>query len=155
MKITNPGISRLFVEGRVIKSTSEIVNNSIVPQNDNELVIPVLANSKYHIFLHLVTISVGNVPDISISFAIPAGATWLAMYQFLNAAGAFTTAANQTGSTLGIWAQAGVENLVCDASLYLITTNAGNFQLLWAQAVAAIENTEMRAGSYLYWRKLI
>lgn len=151
--------STAVVEGVVRKASDETVNNSSSLQNDDELFIPLDANSTY-IFDGLITYTSGTTADFQMDFTAPAGATgrrWL-----INGASTITacstTAMNFNGgaidaSATGIGATGGT----CDVPIkgtVTTTGTSGTFQVQWAQNTADASDTTVKAGSYLYWRKL-
>lgn len=132
------------------KTADESINTSTTFQNDNELTAAVEANSTYWCHLHLQTSS-AVTPDFKYQFSKPAGATtpaWNAVY--------FTTAAALTASISGDALSTGGfgADLPIEAWGYLITTNAGQFTLQWAQNTSDAGSTIVRAGSALILMKI-
>lgn len=156
MQINSPGMTRLFNEGKVVKVTTEIVNNSNVLQNDDELFFPMVANSDYQIDVFVRQTSVTAVPDMQVAFVGPAGVQFGGhITRQVLAGGTGVQLYLTSGSSIDVRIDAGASYLSCQARLFVTTTNAGNFQLQWAQNVAAIEDTKVLAGSFIYWRKVL
>ncbi len=129
----------------VRKTADETVNNSDVLQNDNELLLPVLANEVWAGTIFIKQNS-STVADIKFALIVPAGATMIF--------GSPETPEYQTNANpvprLGRAAEwlDTLEFIVANAA------TAGNIQLQWAQATAEATNTIVRANSYILAHKL-
>lgn len=140
------------------KLVTESVTSSTVLQNDNDLFVPVAANSTYLMELLLLHDSDNNAAaDIDISWTGPTGATmnW----------GVHGANINETGSSGTITATNMQTRLINEeatfgggdstgttafASGLLITSGtAGTLQLQWAQNTSNAVATNVRAGSWL------
>lgn len=135
-------------------TTETIVNmNSTVYQNDDDLLLPVAANTTYRMFAFLPHQAAANAA-LKISWTGPAGATmgwtpngWDSTaavpqsgnlhYLTINADGNLSTTAVGTTDTA----------LPC--GLLKVAGTAGNLQLRWAQRVAQPSNVLMLAGAWL------
>lgn len=146
-------------EGVVRKAADETVNNSSTPQNDDELLIPLDANSTY-IFDGIISYNSSTTADLQLDFTVPSGAVGRRVLNFITSSstnclstsqqfygGLITTSATAIGGTGG----------GCDIVIRgTVTTSStsGNFQVLWAQNVAEVSDTKVLLGSFLRWRKL-
>lgn len=144
--ISNPsgGDSRVAVAG---KSSQEIVNNSDVYQNDDDLVLPVEANERALVFIVLRPNTPSGTPDLKWQFTVPAAAE----YHVINcgligaaATGGVVTAVSTEKTGIGI---SDIDALDILFLVYIGGANAGNIQFQWAQNLATAEDTKMRAGS--------
>lgn len=131
----------------VRKSAEEIVNNSAVMQNDDELLLAVGASEVWEFELYIRHTSATTTPDIDILFAVPAASSLLKIPNYNTAhqevADADITLASSSANN-GYWAK----------YLYIGGANAGNIQLTWAQNVATAEDTKVLANSFIIAHKL-
>jgi len=128
----------------VVKKVDEIVSNSTVFQNDDELFIPLLANTIYSFKFWQIYLST-TVADFKTRFIVPAAATGLYCFDGLAIASrmnAFSTDLNQSGN-------GGLGDLSPFAGRIIMGANAGNFQIAWAQQTAEVSNTTMLQGATL------
>lgn len=150
----SPGKNQLFSEAKVLKTADEIVNNSTVLQNDDELFYPLAGDTNYHIFLYLVGSSVTVLPNIRMTYTVPAGAVNHMQLQYFAPdniwAGGQGIATNNFGP---IYTQA-AKKLLAIGNIFVFNVNPGNFQIQWAQSTAAIQDTQVQIGSYLIIRKI-
>lgn len=134
----------------VVKTIDEIVNNSIVLQNDDELFLPMVANENAIIQL-LVKAKSPTLTTLRVAFAIPAGAIiWWIPYQTSTA---FSNGADMTVATQ-FTVLAATSKYYLMILYYIGGANAGNLQFQWAQWVATAENTTVEKSSYLTKRTL-
>ena len=130
----------------VRKTADETVNNSNLPQNDDELFLPVLANEVWVFQLYL-KVATTAVADFKAAFTVPAGAT-LSWYP------------GPPSWSLSPWDNAGmVENfltgtnrtnaIVTANGVYVGGANAGNLQFRWAQNTAEATDTKVLKNSCL------
>lgn len=129
----------------VLKTADETVNNSIVLQNDNELVLPVLINQVWDIEMTLF-INSSAVADFKWAFTIPAGGA-LVWWHFFTAAN-WAPATSTDATVASTLAGAGVDQVWNCKLRYVGAGNAGNVQLQWAQNVAEVSNTNVLKNSY-------
>jgi hypothetical protein len=144
----------------IAKTADETVTSSATLQNDDHLVLPVVANAVYTFALDLYT-SEGTdfVGDFKMSFTCPAGATF-----DMHGSGAHTTDLTTGTSSNGEWigklatASAaatlafGVGTGLTAVRVYgrlVMSSTAGNFQLQWAQNASDASGTTLKAGSYM------
>jgi hypothetical protein len=145
----------------IAKTADETITSSTTLQNDDHLVLPVVANAVYRFELDLyMTESTDYVGDFKMSFTCPSGATF-----DMHGAGAHITdlispatnsngewigklATTSAGATLGF----GVGNVLTGVRVYgrlVMSSTAGNFQLQWAQNASDATGTTLKAGSYM------
>lgn len=128
------------------KSSDEIVNNSAVFQNDEELLMSLAASARFRFFCRLLYNS-GTTPDLKFQWTYPSGTTML--YTGLcTVAGAF----NQFQFTEA--AGGSIDGVAANTAALLfgtITTSStpGTLTLQWAQNTANASDTTLRAGSFL------
>lgn len=136
---------------RIVKKTDEIVNNSTVLQDDDELFVPLNINKTYSYRLVLMVNS-STSADFKYGFSIPSGATGL------RSDGTVTS-----GSSAGL-----VDITVTDPISQLGETNRvtfvfgriimggtpGNALVQWAQNTAEVLDTKLLQGSALvFWEE--
>lgn len=132
----------------VIKLAGEVVNNSSVLQDDNELFTPIAANEDIVVEFYL-RVQTGSTSDIQVAIAVPAGAGLVVR--------AWAIGANGVGDYGGVTISGGGIGLdTSDASVGVIIAvavrnggTAGDIQLRWAQRIAVAENTIVDTFSYL------
>lgn len=145
----------------VVKTADESVTSSTTLQNDDHLVLPVVAGAVYTFALDLYMIDAGDFTgDFKMSFTCPTGATF-----DMHGAGAHTTDLTAGTSSNGEWiaklatASAGANltfgcgnTSATGARIYgrlVMGGTGGNFQLQWAQNVSDVSGTTLKAGSYM------
>ncbi len=130
---------------RVVKTADESIVSSEVMQNDDELVIPVAANTDYAFMGIIVAQSASATPGIDYTFTVPAAIT----------EGGWQDTQSGTGSTLIAFATEDDMNLGAETRATVIWgylqngANAGNLQFQWAQKTSNGTATTVKAGSYL------
>lgn len=145
--VTGIGQDRIF-----IKAANETVNNSSAFQDDNHIVISVVASATYEWLLRPFYIS-QTTPDIKIQWTVPASATMVWGGTYADATGAFGTVGNLSAAgTVTICGSA--SDLSANFGGTITTgATAGNFTLQWAQAVANATNSIFYAGTYCRIRR--
>lgn len=130
------------------KLVDETINNNATLQDDDDLIIPVEANTTYWCMLDATVLS-GATPDWKCDFVAPAAAT-LTNWKFLQSTGvgAAYGICGASGS-LGI-STAGVDVGVNIWGRLVTSSTAGNLRLRWAQNTANASDTTVRAGSSLW-----
>ena len=135
----------------VRKSADETVNNSAVLQNDDHLLFAIAASETW-VGSFVVFHTGDSTADINLAVTVPSGATLLAEMM----AAAPTTSAVQTwNGVTASGASLGTPGLIAATNssvIYFSVGNGatpGNVQLQWAQAVATVANTTVKAGSHL------
>ena len=140
---------------RVLKTADETVNNSLVLQNDNQLVLAVAANDVWEIhYIIRRTTSVGAY--FRYAWTLPAaGAMQQADQEEIGVA---TTAAPgliaSDSTAADLIAAAAADYWIMGWAIYVGGANAGNVQLQWAQAVAEESDTKVLTNSFLLAFKL-
>lgn len=137
--LTNLGVQRIY------KSANETVNNSAVLQNDDELILPVLANEvwAFTMFLHA---SSGATPDFKYTFSLPSGTTT----RFFDAV--FFNDFEE-GETV---VHGGGTNPIITTIMghFTISSTPGNVVFQWAQNTQNASDTKVLKGSYIIAHKL-
>ena len=128
---------------RIVKATTETVNNSTTLQNDDSFTFSVSASKDYTVKL-LLRVSSGAVPDIKYLWSLPAGATAVGIVTrpVSNDLITFSEAASVTVGT------SGTSNMIMLLTIRVGTT-AGTAVLQWAQEVAEVSDTSVLVGSWL------
>lgn len=136
------------------KTGTEAVTSSTTLQNDDNLVLAVVASAVYVVQWNL-RMDGAAVGDFKYAFTGPAGATlvWesrgLAVADASNLA-AITTDVAAIGTTVSHGTLAtGTTTRVAGSGLLVMSSTAGNLQLQWAQATSSGTATNVFAGSWL------
>lgn len=135
----------------VRKSANEIVNNSAVLQDDNELLFPVLANEIWTGYILLLT-SGNNTADLKVNLTGPAGSTirWTGIY--VDVAGATRKTSDLDGD-IQAYGQDNYLNVLINFTI-INGAVAGNLTLQWAQNTADLSDTTVLANSHIYAHRL-
>ncbi len=133
------------------KTADETINNVGILQNDDELVLPVLANEIWLIHMTLRTNSA--VADIQWLFTVPAAG---AMVYWCPGVCTATVGVPDGDATVAhvFTAAAGVNRTFDLELLYTGGANAGNVQLQWAQNGGNASDTKVLKGSALIGRRI-
>jgi hypothetical protein len=132
-----------------IKTSDQTVNSSIVPVDDTQLFLPVLANDIYAIKFVL-RFNAATTPDYRYKFTIPAAATIVRQQlQFEN-----TSEDEEDLTTDTIPGATGNNQIIIFDILYIGGANAGNIQFQFAQRFSDAGDTTTLANSYLRASKL-
>jgi hypothetical protein len=132
----------------VYKSADETVNNSATLQDDDHLILPVLANETWSFKMTLLNDSAPTA-DIKVKFTVPSGTTMKWMKGEPNPD---SSVLNTEGTTYMI-PTGGSE--IIDTLIGIITVGgtAGNVTLQWAQNAAEVSDTKILKGSSIVaWR---
>lgn len=132
---------------RVMKASTETVNNSATLQNDDELLLAVAANTTYRFLARLLFTS-PTTPDIKFGFTYPAGATATYTLHGIAPGGSFA-AFHQTETTISAQEGTGSASACTMIGTWTISSSAGTVQLQWAQNTANASNTQILPGSFL------
>ena len=135
----------------VRKTADEIVNNSIVLQDDNDLKLAVKVNEVWYIRVFLKINSPAG-QRFKWIFNVPAGATLISFEKFEDSDPSQIATRNITAQT-DSYTAGGVQYL-CFYALYVGAAAAGYIQLQWAQTVAAANDTTVYENSHLIAHKL-
>lgn len=152
----NDGTNNLFRDSFVLKTADETVNTSAALQNDDVLVLPVAASSKYLVDAFIIYDS-NTTADFKCAWVGPSGAT---MNWTVNGLAVASTAvsgsvvlANAAIADAGAQsiggAGAGTQVVAHIAGILTVSTTAGTLQFRWAQATSDASDTKVIAGSYL------
>src|SRR5581483_6501503 len=152
----NDGTSNLFRDLFVRKSANETVNTSAALQNDDQLVLSVLASSKYILDAYIIY-DTNTTADFRCSWVGPSGATlaW-------TVTGLATASTAVSGSIImavaaigdgGVQviggAGSGTQVAARITGLLTVSTTAGTLQFRWAQGTSDASDTIVVADSYM------
>lgn len=145
---TGAGVEVPIIE-TVRKTTDEVVNNSSVLQNDDELLFLLPENSVWAVALVFIYDTNGT-PAIKVAFDCPAGSDFVVSRTDIVAVHASCGEEIATGG-----AGTGDANII-EVQYYgvITTTNSGTLQLQWAQNTANVSDTTVHSGSYLMLSRL-
>lgn len=131
-----------------IKATDETVNNSATLQNDDELLLTVVANAKYRVDMHVIWNS-NSTADWKWAWTTPTGLSgFFTATGFPAGSATLYTGAlpwSGTGSNEG----QGADVYTKFSGILITGANAGTLQFQWAQNTANASNTIVRAASFL------
>jgi hypothetical protein len=160
--LTAAATNRFFVQQHsVIKSADETVTNSTTFQNDDELVVPLLANSQYFIEFFLIYDTI-QAADIKIQFTGPAGCTFDWSHGGLGTSATTSVGAvsrnyrniGGTGTIGGPAAAAGTNAVIPGEGRAVTAGTAGNLQLQWAQNTLNVTGSVMKIRSVIIAQRL-
>jgi hypothetical protein len=136
----------------VRKTADEIVNNSTTLQNDDHLLLALLANEVWRFEIDA-WYAAATTTDLKVLFTVPAAATfkWWAPESYNATSGAWGTATDTEISAARPLEGAGSTS---PRGLHIIGVvvngaNAGNLQLQWAQVTAGASDATVYANSIL------
>lgn len=137
----------------VLKTSSEIVNNSSTLQNDNELVLAVEASAQYLLSMMLVYSS-ASAADIKLAWSAPASATMIWVPHGIGSSvatltGDIFTQSQSISSTPALGGAAGLTSIAHVIGNLTVAGTAGNLQFRWAQDAATASDTTVLAGSWM------
>ena len=140
----------------VRKTADETVNNSSTLQNDDHLILPLGANEVW-IFQFFLFSNSSTTADIKIAFTAPTGAVfqYLISSADIGVDSSTTTAtfARMSTGAINIYGES-LDKLDILRGLVINGANAGNLQLQWAQSLAEVSDTIVRANSCLIATKI-
>lgn len=139
------------------KGSDEIVSNSSTLQDDDELLLAVAASLSYQFFVDI-TMQAGTTADFKWALTFPTGATltfvgpgWDTSLAFVpSGSGSYTSGSAITSGGAGIGSNRGI---ILRGTLNT-GANAGNLRFQWAQNTPTVENTVVKAGSWMIARRL-
>jgi hypothetical protein len=154
-RITAAGIDAAICLA-VIKGSNESVTSSTTLQNDNELVLPVVADATYlfECYLDFEGGTQGS-GDLKWTWALPSGATMRYRAVYTNTSGAAVTGTTNLDSDVvsAGTATAGVLRGVSMHGTLTVGATAGSIQLQWAENTSDSTPTIVHAQSSLaLWR---
>lgn len=123
-----------------VKTIDELINNNTVLQNDDELFLPVKANTRYYgrvVFL----LETSAVAQLKNSITAPVGAT--GAFAENPAGTSINVFAFGTGTSSGAGGGAGITHAFILNFWITTGANGGNVQYQWAQNVAEISDTKV------------
>jgi len=146
---------------KVIRKTAdEAVNNSATLQNDDHLLFAIAANEVWEAnFVLDILGGATATTDIKFAMTIPTGCTMVW-------GGVFSRAGGTTTLELGLCQTTSGAQLFCDLEfaserrimklwgIFVNGATAGNVQLQWAQRVAVVEDTTIKANSCIIAHQL-
>lgn len=146
----------------VHKTADESVTSSTTLQNDNHLLVSVLANSEYEIIVRM-AVNGGASGDVKMAWTVPSGTTG----QRFSSGPAVSSATSTADTTVrasgltdsftteinyGVFST-GQQSFI-EETLYVVTAGtAGTVQLQWAQNASSATATTVEAGSYITVRR--
>lgn len=139
------------------KTADETVNNSNVYQDDDELVLPVAANSIWKVELFILKLSGGGAAqDTTFKFTAPVGGEFYWGNDSFIGPLSLSTAFIINPITGNVRMQAEATTLIAAQffGVYIGGANAGSLQLQWAQNVPEAINHTIKANSFLIGTKL-
>jgi hypothetical protein len=136
------------------------VNNSITLVDDAELFGAMDINATYVFRTFLIYDSPSSSTDLKLAFTVPAGASLIWVPNTLAASATTRTDSTDRKEIVG----SGTSNLsgtianapviISPHGVVLTGGTPGNLRLQWAQGVATVEDTVVRANSYLYMQRV-
>jgi hypothetical protein len=126
------------------KTLDEQVISSTTLQNDDELVFPVEANSRYA-FMMMLKATIEYPKHMKFAFALPSGASAKGYIIYSNIQ---EDIADLTISYMVSITSSGIK-IVQVRGLIITGATAGNAQLQWAQGISSATATIVHAGSYI------
>lgn len=155
-------VNRYFVQQTsVIKSADETVTSSTTFQNDDHLLVSVLANSQYFVEFFLIYDAI-QAADIKIQWTAPAGATFDWTHGGLGTSATATSGSvsrnyrtiSDIGTIGGPAAGAGTNAVIPGEGRLVTSGTAGTFRLQWAQNTSSATGAIVRANSVLIVQRL-
>ena len=132
-----------------VKRADEIVNNSTVLQDDNDLTFPGAASTTYAFILFLM-FSSSTVADFQTAISVPAGADGnRGDWAELTAAGADATWQERALEANPVGAAGSARQPYISIGVVRMGATAGPVTLQWAQNTAEVSNTSVITGSWL------
>jgi len=145
MPISNPSYNPTSI---ISKASDETVNNSQVPQDDDDLHFPVVINQNY-VFTGYLLCSSSTTADIKITFDVPANTD-----MYWKETDVTEVLTYSSGTYLPIPGH-GVDsyNLTVIQGVITVGDTAGTVTLQWSQYLAEVSNAKMREGSTFIYTK--
>ena len=141
-----------------VKTADEIVNNSSTLQNDDHLVVPVTASSRY-LWRAFIKLTSATAADFKLDLSLPAGSSHESVSQWWHRAAAVGSQAgdermfNSSSPTTTVPATDGTttaELLMGEIhGLIVVAGTAGSVQVRWAQNAANVSDTTVYASSWM------
>lgn len=142
-------------------TADETVNNSSTMQDDDTLVVALLANSVYQIYCHIMYDS-NTTADFKMGWTNTGGGTWTFDWTSGGLSSLVTStlgavnraAAIISGTQIVGGVGAGTVGVANPCGLVITDASAGNLQFQWAQGTADASNTIRKAGSHIIARRV-
>lgn len=153
--LTAATLSALITELRplwVRKLSDESISSNAVLQDDDELVLPVAANTVYEMDC-FVRYSSGTTPDIKFAWTFPAGALMRYSGIVYPVAGATTIFQFVQTDTIGCEGSTSGPGVARFAGTVITSATSGSLRLQWAQNTSTASATIVQQHSYLKLRK--
>ena len=145
------------------KTADESVTSSTTLQDDNHLVVAVVASAVYVLEMWVAYISASETPDLKFAFTLPASAT-----ASFSALGLFTSVTGSTAGSIEAGAQLAQTTPTASINVGAVNGNlgmvvrglvitgasAGNVTFQWAQAVSNGTATTVKQDSWLMLRRV-
>lgn len=128
---------------QVVKSADESVTSSVTLQNDDELLIPVLANERW--FVVLIGAVTAGAGGFKFHFDVPAGATFA--YQYIYQDGASFNIGNGNATQTNTFINSGTNQPFRVEGVLVNGATPGNLTLQWAQASSNAAATTIEGGT--------
>jgi len=140
----------------VKKTANEIVNNSTVLQNDDQLALAIEANTTYKGKLRLIVNS-PTTADFKCKFTFPAGMTAsIEGYEGSSPGAASAVLVGPIDQTVtAVFSTVAADQILILEGTFTNGANAGTLQLQWAQNAAVVGDTTVKANSELELRKVV
>lgn len=146
-------------QSHIVKPSDESVTSSITLQNDDHLVLPVLANTIY--FVQGMLIYTGDsAGDMGFRWSAPSGSVFNWASDALgSSAASLTSQVSRTAQgvtnqpTFG--AVTGGTAVAPFKGLLTVGSSGGNLRATWAQGTSNATATTMKAGSYIMARRCV
>lgn len=139
-----------------VKTINQAVTSSTTFVNDNELLLPVIANATYLFdgFIDYDGPFGPNVADIKLDWTLPSGATlrWGPLGNAsndINQKYSSNTTLTGTALTAGTYGTGGTHTALSPRGYLTVGGTAGTAQLKWAQNVSSATATTVYAGSWI------
>ena len=130
----------------IAKTANEVINNVGTLQNDDVLTFAIAASDSYIFYANMLWVS-GTTPDIQ--FAITAPASAACFMGVTDPQGSTSTVVTPCGTTSGLVAGTGTNEVVILSGTVVNSTTSGNVTIQWAQNTATATNTTVYQGSSL------
>lgn len=152
-------------QAHVIKGSDESVTSSITLQNDDELVLPLLANTDYWLEAFILY-GANATADFKLYFTVPSGTVYDLLHNGLRTGHASAdgidavsrarfTQASSGGTPGGINATTNADIAICPVEgRVIVGGTSGNITLQWCQAVSNATATVVKAGSCMIIQRL-
>jgi len=129
------------------KTAAETINNSNTLQDDDDFTFSVAASEVWTVEIHA-SVSFLLASDFKFTFALPTGASMVAMGVARSISGHVAATGTTPGTAIALASGADIIHLDVYA-LLIMSTTAGTAKFQWAQNTAVAEDTSILANSFL------